>query len=217
MLPYFPSVIYNIQLRSASPSINLHHPTQLITTPNTTANMATTFPRYTYIISKYVTPAPPLPTCPPPSQHSLHHPPTPFRPPSPRTQNLHTPRFPFPLPPSPTTPLTRYPSFPSRYLDPVFAITIGVSAAAVRIRREEKEKGHSVEDSVRALRRYVARESLWCLWSGEWRVREGDLVAGGGAGRLWGEGWECKSRRGLEGMGRGIWRAFWGAVALWEE
>ncbi|KZF20691.1 hypothetical protein L228DRAFT_284636 [Xylona heveae TC161] len=30
----------------------------------------------------------------------------------------------------------------SRRVDPVFALAIGVAAAGVRIRREEKEKGH---------------------------------------------------------------------------
>jgi len=44
---------------------------------------------------------------------------------------------------------TRYP----QYLDPVFAITIGISAAVVRIRREEREKGRETGEMVEILSR----------------------------------------------------------------
>lgn len=40
-----------------------------------------------------------------------------------------------------------------RSLDPVFAVFIGVSAAAMRINREEKEKGRSTQDSIDSLKR----------------------------------------------------------------
>lgn len=66
--------------------------------------MATTFPRYNYIISRYL-PQPPLP-------------------------------LPLPLSETPSNP----PPNPSRTLDPLFALTIGIAAASIRIRREENEK-----------------------------------------------------------------------------
>jgi hypothetical protein len=40
-----------------------------------------------------------------------------------------------------------------RRLDPIFAISIGLAAAATRINREEKEKGRSTAESVDVLRR----------------------------------------------------------------
>ena len=40
-----------------------------------------------------------------------------------------------------------------RYMDPLFAISIGVSAAAVRIRREERENGRELEETVGSLSR----------------------------------------------------------------
>ncbi|KLU91106.1 hypothetical protein MAPG_09629 [Magnaporthiopsis poae ATCC 64411] len=41
----------------------------------------------------------------------------------------------------------------SKVADPIFAVFIGVSAAATRIRREEKEKGKTTADTMEALRR----------------------------------------------------------------
>ncbi|KAF2129190.1 hypothetical protein P153DRAFT_291724 [Dothidotthia symphoricarpi CBS 119687] len=41
----------------------------------------------------------------------------------------------------------------SRALDPVFAISIGLAAAATRINREEKERGRSTEESLQVLKR----------------------------------------------------------------
>ncbi|KAL2129939.1 hypothetical protein VTI74DRAFT_7083 [Chaetomium olivicolor] len=41
----------------------------------------------------------------------------------------------------------------SRIADPIFAIFIGVSAAALRINREEKEKGKTTQQTIEALRR----------------------------------------------------------------
>lgn len=43
----------------------------------------------------------------------------------------------------------------SRVADPIFAVFIGVSAAALRINREEKEKGRTTQDVIEAARRYV--------------------------------------------------------------
>lgn len=43
----------------------------------------------------------------------------------------------------------------SRVADPIFAIFIGASAAAVRINREEKEKGKTTQEIIGAARRYV--------------------------------------------------------------
>jgi hypothetical protein len=41
----------------------------------------------------------------------------------------------------------------SRVADPIFAVFIGISAAAVRINREEKEKGRTTQDTIEAARR----------------------------------------------------------------
>lgn len=49
-----------------------------------------------------------------------------------------------------------------RRLDPLFAIGIGLAAAATRINREEKEKGRSTQESVDVLKR---RWNIW--WDGE--------------------------------------------------
>jgi len=38
-------------------------------------------------------------------------------------------------------------------MDPIFAITIGLGAAATRIKREEQEKGHSLEETWEAGKR----------------------------------------------------------------
>ena len=40
-----------------------------------------------------------------------------------------------------------------RLIDPIFAVSIGVTAAVVRINREEKEKGRTTEQSIEALKR----------------------------------------------------------------
>jgi len=42
----------------------------------------------------------------------------------------------------------------SRVADPIFGVFIGVSAAVVRINREEKEKGRTTQETLSALRRY---------------------------------------------------------------
>lgn len=41
----------------------------------------------------------------------------------------------------------------NRAIDPFFAMSIGIAAAGVRINREEKEKGHSTQQSFEALKR----------------------------------------------------------------
>ncbi|KAI5787183.1 hypothetical protein EDC01DRAFT_660848 [Geopyxis carbonaria] len=41
----------------------------------------------------------------------------------------------------------------SRVGDPIFALLIGASAAAVRVRREETEQGHTGTDTWEALKR----------------------------------------------------------------
>lgn len=41
----------------------------------------------------------------------------------------------------------------SRVADPIFAVFIGVSAAAMRINREEKEKGRTTQETMAAARR----------------------------------------------------------------
>ncbi|KAL2116704.1 hypothetical protein VTJ04DRAFT_8872 [Mycothermus thermophilus] len=47
----------------------------------------------------------------------------------------------------------------NRVADPIFAVFIGVSAAALRINREEKEKGRTTQETIEALRRRLG--SLW--------------------------------------------------------
>lgn len=44
-----------------------------------------------------------------------------------------------------------------RFFDPIFALSIGFTAAAVRINREEKEKGRSTEQTLEALKRRTSR------------------------------------------------------------
>ncbi|KAK0939840.1 hypothetical protein LTR29_008577 [Friedmanniomyces endolithicus] len=44
---------------------------------------------------------------------------------------------------------------PYRFIDPLYAVFIGAGAATVRIRREEKAQGRSVEESVESVRRRV--------------------------------------------------------------
>ncbi|KAL2195830.1 hypothetical protein P885DRAFT_78757 [Corynascus similis CBS 632.67] len=46
----------------------------------------------------------------------------------------------------------------SRVADPIFAVFIGVSAAALRINREEKEKGKTTQETLQALRRRLGLE-----------------------------------------------------------
>ncbi|KAL2155306.1 hypothetical protein VTH82DRAFT_47 [Thermothelomyces myriococcoides] len=46
----------------------------------------------------------------------------------------------------------------SRVADPIFAVFIGVSAAALRINREEKEKGRTTQETLQALRRRLGLE-----------------------------------------------------------
>ncbi|KAI9672908.1 MAG: hypothetical protein M1829_004458 [Trizodia sp. TS-e1964] len=60
----------------------------------------------------------------------------------------------------------------SKHLDPVFALAIGLSAAAVRIRREEREKGRGVEQSWAVLKRRVAAPHRWRWMTGETAVQE---------------------------------------------
>jgi Non-classical export protein 1 len=43
----------------------------------------------------------------------------------------------------------------SKVADPFFALFIGLSAAAIRINREEKELGHSTQQTIDAGFRYV--------------------------------------------------------------
>ncbi|KAK4189991.1 hypothetical protein QBC35DRAFT_117801 [Podospora australis] len=44
----------------------------------------------------------------------------------------------------------------SRVADPIFAVFIGLSAATLRINREEKEKGRTRQETWDALRRRVS-------------------------------------------------------------
>lgn len=41
----------------------------------------------------------------------------------------------------------------SRVADPIFALAIGLGAAATRINREEKEKGKTTEETIEAAKR----------------------------------------------------------------
>ncbi|KAI6801346.1 hypothetical protein KC332_g15546 [Hortaea werneckii] len=59
----------------------------------------------------------------------------------------------------------------SKAIDPIFATSIGVAAAVVRINREEKEKGRSTEQSIETLKRRV---NMVMEKSGE----EGKVAAG---------------------------------------
>lgn len=47
--------------------------------------------------------------------------------------------------------------FLNRFFDPIFALSIGFTAAAVRINREEKEKGRTTEQTLEALKRRTSR------------------------------------------------------------
>ena len=48
----------------------------------------------------------------------------------------------------------------SRVADPIFALFIGLGAAAIRINREEKELGHTTRQTVDAGLRYVDELSM---------------------------------------------------------
>lgn len=63
-----------------------------------------------------------------------------------------------------------YWGFSNRFFDPIFALSIGFTAAAVRINREEKEKGRTTEQTLEALKRRTSRLVF------------GTTAAGGGAG-----------------------------------
>ncbi|KAK5133369.1 hypothetical protein LTR08_007803 [Meristemomyces frigidus] len=41
----------------------------------------------------------------------------------------------------------------SKFGDPIFAMSVGIAAAVVRVNREEKEKGHSTQDILDTLKR----------------------------------------------------------------
>ncbi|KAF3799395.1 hypothetical protein GCG54_00002094 [Colletotrichum gloeosporioides] len=43
----------------------------------------------------------------------------------------------------------------SKVADPVFALVIGLGAAATRINREEKEKGRTTQETIAAAQRHV--------------------------------------------------------------
>ncbi|KAI7189530.1 hypothetical protein D0869_05541 [Hortaea werneckii] len=60
----------------------------------------------------------------------------------------------------------------SKAIDPIFATSVGVAAAVVRINREEKEKGRTTEQSVETFKRRV---NLVMENSGE----EGKVATGG--------------------------------------
>ncbi|EMF15430.1 uncharacterized protein SEPMUDRAFT_16720, partial [Sphaerulina musiva SO2202] len=45
----------------------------------------------------------------------------------------------------------------NRFFDPIFALSIGFTAAAVRINREEKEKGRTTEQTMEALKKRTSR------------------------------------------------------------
>lgn len=44
----------------------------------------------------------------------------------------------------------------SRVADPVFAVAIGLGAAALRINREEKEKGKSTQQTIESVKRRLS-------------------------------------------------------------
>ncbi|KAK5120052.1 hypothetical protein LTR85_006533 [Meristemomyces frigidus] len=45
----------------------------------------------------------------------------------------------------------------SKAIDPVFAMGVGIAAAAVRINREEKEKGHSTQETLNTFKRRTSK------------------------------------------------------------
>ncbi|KAF2168077.1 hypothetical protein M409DRAFT_21522 [Zasmidium cellare ATCC 36951] len=44
----------------------------------------------------------------------------------------------------------------SRTIDPIFAVSVGIVAAAVRINREEKERGKTTQETIDSLNRRTA-------------------------------------------------------------
>jgi hypothetical protein len=60
-----------------------------------------------------------------------------------------------------------------RTLDPIFAVSVGVAAAVVRINREEKEKGKSFEGSKASLGRRAALAWKEVMGEEEKRVVKG--------------------------------------------
>ncbi|EME48133.1 hypothetical protein DOTSEDRAFT_42397 [Dothistroma septosporum NZE10] len=44
----------------------------------------------------------------------------------------------------------------SRIIDPIFAVSVGITAAVVRIHREEKEKGRTTDQTIDSLKRRTA-------------------------------------------------------------
>jgi hypothetical protein len=44
----------------------------------------------------------------------------------------------------------------SKYLDPIFAVAVGISAAMVRIRREELQKGRDASQAWSVLKRFIS-------------------------------------------------------------
>ena len=45
----------------------------------------------------------------------------------------------------------------TRVIDPIFAVSVGLTAAVVRINREEKEKGRTTQETIESVRRRVGR------------------------------------------------------------
>ncbi|KAK4550652.1 hypothetical protein LTR36_000231 [Oleoguttula mirabilis] len=45
----------------------------------------------------------------------------------------------------------------SKAIDPFFAMGVGIAAAVVRVNREEKEKGHSTQETLDALKRRTSK------------------------------------------------------------
>jgi hypothetical protein len=67
-----------------------------------------------------------------------------------------------------------------RTLDPIFAVSVGVAAAVVRINREEKEKGKSFEQSKESLGRRAGM--AWKIVRGE---IEGEKAGAGASTAKW--------------------------------
>lgn len=108
---------------------------------------------------------------------------------SPPSTSLRTPLSRLPSPPQPhphPNPPPPIIDMKNRYADPLFALFIGLSAATLRIRREEVEKGRSAEESVSSLLRYVGLVLVWRVFflMGAGMVGCGMGVVG--LGGLWG-------------------------------
>lgn len=83
-------------------------------------------------------------------------------------------KYALPSPPSPPSPSQPEPLAEPHFLvrrviDPIFAMSIGITAAGVRINREEKEKGRSTQESFEGLKRRwgLAMESSGLVGGGE--------------------------------------------------